>query len=146
MRLRNYTAGVRLKEEEVLGPNFLGRALEIIGAMRPLVSSPLPLPHPPTFVVVSTHTSFVLSRVAPLRRQGELGPRLELTSLQHDVCLCPNQWSPMSKPAFEIDAVWLLYHARADHWRHCLTRLFQGLPADFDKGHVSQQRCHAGLQ
>lgn len=44
LRLRNFTLGCRLKEDEVLGANLLHRTLEIIGALKPFVSAKSPCP------------------------------------------------------------------------------------------------------
>lgn len=61
LRLRNFTAGTRLKEDEVLSPNFLHRTLEIIGALKPLVSAKSPsLPLPGQVTAISTPPSFPL--------------------------------------------------------------------------------------
>lgn len=38
LKLRNYTIGKKLKDEEVLGPGGLGRIVELIGILTPFVS------------------------------------------------------------------------------------------------------------
>lgn len=38
LRLRNYTIGKKLKDEEVLGNGGLGRIAELIGVLEPFVS------------------------------------------------------------------------------------------------------------
>ena len=38
LRLRNYTVGKKLKDEEVLGERALGRMTELIGILAPFVS------------------------------------------------------------------------------------------------------------
>ncbi len=38
LKLRNYTIGKKLKDEEVLGPGGLGRVAELIGILTPFVS------------------------------------------------------------------------------------------------------------
>lgn len=38
LKLRNYTIGKKLKDEEVLGPGGLGRIVELIGFLEPFVS------------------------------------------------------------------------------------------------------------
>ena len=38
LRLRNYTIGKKLKDEEIIGPQGLTRLTELIGAMVPFVS------------------------------------------------------------------------------------------------------------
>ena len=38
LKLRNYTIGKKLKDEEVLGPGGLGRIAELIGILTPFVS------------------------------------------------------------------------------------------------------------
>ena len=60
LRLRNFTAGCKLKEDEVLSPSLLDRISEAIGCMVPFVSALVHFfvhAHPPFQLGgISTHT------------------------------------------------------------------------------------------
>jgi hypothetical protein len=74
LRLRNFTAGCKLKEDEVLAPTLLGRIAELVSAMHPFVSSffchsfVLPLSSGRRHQSISTHTYLFTPPLSPLHR------------------------------------------------------------------------------
>jgi hypothetical protein len=75
LRLRNFTLGCRLKEDEILGPKFLRRTLEIIGALKPFVSNS------------SCHSPYLVRKGA--------GPKLHTTFTRPPSSSAPLQISPV---------------------------------------------------
>lgn len=99
LRLRNFTAGTRLKEDEVLSPNFLHRTLEIIGALKPLVSAKSPsLPLPSDR---NLHTPFIPSSLRPGMIQGRFSRDLGEHLLYGDVLVR----TPLVKPVRTQSAI-----------------------------------------